>query len=162
MWDSLRPHGLYSPWNSPGQKNTGVGSLSLLQGILPTHGLNPGLPHWRWIPYQLSHKQNPWVLEWVAYPFSRGSSWPRNLTGISCIAGRLFTYWAIREASKYAGKDWRQKEKGMTEDKTVGWQHWLDGHEFEQAPGVGTSVHGVAKNRTWLSYWTELRNLFTM
>ena len=36
-------------------------------------------------------------LEWVAFPFSRGSSWPRNLTGISCIAGEFFTYWAIRE-----------------------------------------------------------------
>ena len=43
---SLQPHGLYSPWNSPGQK-TGVGSLSLLQGIFPTQGLNPGLPHCR-------------------------------------------------------------------------------------------------------------------
>jgi len=42
--NSLWPHGLYSPWNSPGQ-NTGVGSLSLLQGIFPTQGLNPGLPH---------------------------------------------------------------------------------------------------------------------
>ena len=36
-----------------------------------------------------------------------------------------------------AGKDWRQEEKGMTEDEMVGWHHWLDGHEFEQAPGVG-------------------------
>ena len=35
------------------------------------------------------------------------------------------------------GKDWTQEEKGMTEDEMVGWQHWLDGHEFEQAPGVG-------------------------
>ena len=42
MSNSLRPHGLYSPWNSPGQ-NTGVGSLSLLQGIFPTQGSNPGL-----------------------------------------------------------------------------------------------------------------------
>ena len=41
--DSLRPHGLYSPWNSPGQ-NTGVGSRSLLQEIFPTQGSNPGLP----------------------------------------------------------------------------------------------------------------------
>ena len=41
MSDSLQTHGLYSPWNSPGQ-NTGVGSLSLLQGIFPTQGLNPG------------------------------------------------------------------------------------------------------------------------
>ena len=56
--DSLRPHGLYSPWNSPGQ-NTGVGSLSLLQGIFPTQGWNPGLLHCRRILYQLSHKGNP-------------------------------------------------------------------------------------------------------
>ena len=42
MSDSLGPHGLYSPWNSLGQ-NTGVGSCSLLQGIFPTQGSNPGL-----------------------------------------------------------------------------------------------------------------------
>ena len=53
--DSLRPHGLYSPWNSPGQ-NTGVGSLSLLQRIFSTQGSNPGLSHCRWILYQLSHR----------------------------------------------------------------------------------------------------------
>ena len=35
-----------------------------------------------------------------------------------------------------AGKDWRQEEKVTTEDETVGWHHWLNGHEFEQAPGV--------------------------
>ena len=57
MSDSLRPHGLYSPWNSPGQ-NTGVNSLSLLQGIFPTQGLGPGLLHCRQILYQLSHKGN--------------------------------------------------------------------------------------------------------
>ena len=49
---------LYSPWNSPGQ-NTGMDSLSLLQGILPTQGSNPGLPHCRQIFYQLSHKGSP-------------------------------------------------------------------------------------------------------
>ena len=95
--DSLWPRGLYSPWNSPGQ-NTGVGSLSLLQGILPTQGSTPGLLHCRWILYQLSHKGSPRILEWVAYPFSRGSSWPRNWTGVSCIVGRFFTNWAIRES----------------------------------------------------------------
>ena len=56
--NSLRPHGLYSPWNSPGQ-NTGVGSLSLLQGIFPTQGSNPGLPHHRRILYHLSHERSP-------------------------------------------------------------------------------------------------------
>ena len=50
----VKVHGLYSPWNSPGQ-NTGVGSLSLLQRIFPTQGLNPGLPHCRLILYQLSY-----------------------------------------------------------------------------------------------------------
>ena len=55
MSNSLRPHGCYRPRNSPGQ-NTGVGSLSLLQGIFPTQGSNPGLPHCRRILYQLSHK----------------------------------------------------------------------------------------------------------
>ena len=63
--NSLRPHGLYRPWNSPHQ-NTGVGSHSLLQGIFPTQGSNPGLPHRRWILYQLSHKGSPRILEWVA------------------------------------------------------------------------------------------------
>ena len=69
MTNSLGPHGLYSPWNSPGQ-NTGVGSLSLLQGIFLTQGSNPGLPHCRWILYQLSHQESPRILDWVAYPFS--------------------------------------------------------------------------------------------
>ena len=82
--DSLQPHRLYSPWNSPGQ-NIEMGSLSLLQGIFPTKGLNPGLPHFGWILYQLSHQASPRILEWVAYPFSRGSSGPRNGTGVSCI-----------------------------------------------------------------------------
>ena len=96
--DSLRPRGLYSPWNSPDQ-NTRVGSLSLLQGIFPTQGLNPGLPHCRQILYQLSHKGSPRMLEWVAYPFSSGSSQPRNRTRVSCIAGRFFTNSTIREST---------------------------------------------------------------
>ena len=60
--DSLRPHGLYSNWNPPGQ-NTGVGSLSLLQGIFPTQGSNPGLLHYRQILYQLNLKGSPRILE---------------------------------------------------------------------------------------------------
>ena len=57
--NSFQPHGLYSPWNPPGQ-NTGVGSLSFLQGIFQ----------------------------------------PRDLTGVSCIAGRFFTSWATRETDE--------------------------------------------------------------
>ena len=97
--DSLQPHGLYNPWNSPGQ-NTGVGSLSLLQGIFPTQGLNPGLLHCRWILYQLTHEGSPRILEWVAYPISSRSSQCRNWTGVSCIEGGLFNSWATREKLK--------------------------------------------------------------
>ena len=191
---------LWPPWNSPGQ-NTGVGSLSLLQGIFPIQGSNPGLPHCRWMLYQLSHKGSPRILEWEGYPFSSGSSQHRNQTGVSCIEGGFFINWAIRESwvlknwcfwtvvfkktlespfdSKeikpvhpkgnqswmFIGrtdpdaeapilwppdvkswligkdpdtvKDWRQEEKGTTEDEMVGWLHQLDAHEFETALGAG-------------------------
>ena len=58
------------------------------------------------------------------------------------------------------GKDWRQEEKGTTEDEMVGWHHQLNGHEFERAPGVGDgqgslAVHGVTNSRTRLSDWTD-------
>ena len=56
--DSLQPHGLHSPWNSLGQ-NTGVGFLFLLQGIFPTQGSNPVLPHCRWVLYRLSYQRSP-------------------------------------------------------------------------------------------------------
>ena len=99
-WKSLRCVQLFATpwtWNFLGQ-NTGVGSLSLLQGVFPTQGSNPSLPHCRQILYQLSQKGSPRILEWVAYPFSSRSPWPRNWTGVSFIAGGFFTNWAIREA----------------------------------------------------------------
>ena len=85
-----------SPWNSPVQ-NAGVRSLSLLQGIFPTQGLNLGLPHCRWILFQLSHKGSPRIMKWITYPFSSRSSQPRNRTKVSCIAGGFFNNWVIRE-----------------------------------------------------------------
>ena len=85
--DSLWPH---SSWDSPGQ-SVGVGSLFLLQRIFPKQGLNSGLLYRRQILYQLSRKVSPRILELVAYPFSSGSSQPRNWTGVSCIAGDRWT-----------------------------------------------------------------------
>ena len=73
-------------------KNTEVGCRALLQGIFPAQGSNSGLPHCRWILYHLSHQGSPRILEWVAYPFSRRTSQPRNRIGVSCIArGSLST-----------------------------------------------------------------------
>ena len=68
-----------------------------------------------------------------------------------------------------AGKDWRQEEKGTTEDKMVGWHHRLNRHEFAWTPGVGDGqgglvccVHGVTKSQTRLSNWTELNRIGLM
>ena len=89
-----------TPWT------IGVVSLSLIQRIFPTQGSNPALPHCRQILYQLSHQGSPRILEWAAYPFSSGSSQPRNRTGVSCTAGGFCTSWAIREATWEAPYKW--------------------------------------------------------
>ena len=123
MSDSLWLHGLYSPWNSPGQ-NTGVSSLFLLQGIFRIQGSNPGLLQRKWILYQPSSLKvkvaqlcltlcntmdcighgilQARILEWVAFPFSRGSFQPRDQTQVSHMAGGFFTSWATREAQEYS------------------------------------------------------------
>ena len=93
MSDSLRLHGLVH----------GILQARILEWVAflsPGNLPNPRLPHCRQILYQLSHKRSPRILEWVAYPFSRGSSWLRDRTGVACIAGRFFTKGAIREAQK--------------------------------------------------------------
>ena len=69
--------------------------------------------------------------------------------------------WAKSLEDSDAGKDWRQEEKGMTEDEMVGWHHWLNGHKFERASGDGEGQSSLAccrpwvwKSGTWLSGWT--------
>ena len=130
--DSFRPHELYSPWNSPGQ-DTGMGSLSLLQGIFPTQGSNPGLPHCRWILYQLSHKGSPRILGWVAYLFTSGSSQPRNRAGVSWTAGGFLTNWATRKAPQ----NQRQHQQGGS------LEHPLC-HPLSLGPGRGCTLIEVA------------------
>ena len=56
--------------------------------------------------------------------------------------------WLLRKDSD-AGKDWGQEEKGTTKDETVRWHHWLGGHEFEQAPGVGDGQEGLVSCGSW-------------
>ena len=97
--DSLQPHGLHSPWNSPGQ-NTGLGSLSFLQGIFPTQGSNPGLPHCRRILYQLSHHMTTGkIIALIRQTFvSKGMSLLFNMLSRLVIAflprsKRLFISW---------------------------------------------------------------------
>ena len=93
--DSLGSHGLYSPWNSPAQ-NTGVGSLSLLQGIFPTKGSNPGLLHC-WVQ-ELSHKRRP-TDRYVAEYFSNIKISTRLHLLIvlfkSCVSFLIFFSWSV-------------------------------------------------------------------
>ena len=96
-------------------------------GISPTQGVNPGLPHCRWFLYHLSHQAHPKILEWEAYPFSRGSSWPRNRTQVSCIAGRFFTSWATGEAhidNKQRSTVWHMKLYSVFSNNLYGKRIW--------------------------------------
>ena len=97
-----------SSWNSPAQ-NTGVGSLS--QWIFPNQGSKTGLPHCGQILYQLSHKKSPWILEQGAYPFSRGSSWPRK-TNWGLLHWRQFLYQLSYQGSLIE-KHHKEKSNGI-------------------------------------------------
>ena len=143
--DSLQPHRLYIPWNSPGQ-NTGVGSLSLLQGIFPTQGSNPDLMHCRRMLYQLSHKRSPRILEWVAYPFSSRSSWPRNWTGCPALQ-------ADSLSTELSGKLWSlfcdpsAKTSNMARSSRSGTETYF---------ATSGKNWKVTRKRTWVK--TELKN----
>ena len=70
---------------------------------------------------------------------------------ISCVNTSIYSAkksWLIEKDSD-AGRDWRQEEKGMTEDEMAGWHHWLDGHEFGWTPGVGDAQGGLAFCNSW-------------
>ena len=96
---SLQPTRLLCPWGFSRQEYW-MGWHDLLHGIFSIQGSNPGLMHFRQILYQLSHKGSPRILEWIAYPFSRGTSRPRNQTGVSCTAGGFFNSWATQQAQR--------------------------------------------------------------
>ena len=89
-------HGIFS------DKNIGVGCHVLLQGLFPIQRSDPALLYCRQILYHLSHQGSQRILEYLAYPFSRESSWHRNWTGIqtgvSCNSGRLLPSCVTREA----------------------------------------------------------------
>ena len=85
-------------WHFASRPEYSSGQSFPSSGDHPNLGIKPRSPALQVILYQLNHKESRRILEWVAYPFSSGTSWPRNQTGVSCIAGRFFTSWATREA----------------------------------------------------------------
>ena len=128
--NSLRPHGLHSPWNSPGQ-TAGVRSLSLLQWIFLTQELNRGLLHCRKILYQPSYHSYSHVCT------KEGLHWWLSDEVSSCNA----------EDAGDVGSIWRDPlEKGMaTHSSILTWRTPMDRGAWRAA------VHGVAKNQTQLS-----------
>ena len=104
------PPGFSVNEDSPG-RNTGAGCHGLLPRIFLTQASNlgllpcgqiPGLLHCRRIIYHLSHKGSPRIRKWVDYPFSSGSSLPRNRTRVSRIGGGLFTKLSYQGSPYYA------------------------------------------------------------
>ena len=75
----------------PGSSVHGILQARILEWVFPTQGLKPGVLHRRRILYHLSHQGSPRILERIAYPFSRASSWPQNRPRVSSVAGRVFT-----------------------------------------------------------------------
>ena len=123
MSNSLRPHG----------QNTGMSSLSLLQGIFPTQGSNPGFPHCRQILYQLRHKGSPRILEWGAYPFSSRPSLTRNQTGDSL-------------PTELSGEPWWPQELKQSWQRTK-----LECSHFQKAGGDGLVARSYP---TLVTPWT--------
>ena len=103
---NCNPPGSFVRGDSLG-KNTGMGCHALLQGIVPTQGSDPGLLHCRWVLYPLSHQGSPRILEWVVYPFCRGTSQPKNWTRISCIVGSFLISWVTWEALTAFERKWK-------------------------------------------------------
>ena len=116
-----------------------------------------------------------WRRKWQPTPaFLPGESQGRQSWVGCCLWGhRVGHDWSDLAAAARlirkepdAGKDWRQEEKGMTEDEMVGWHHWLNGQEFEQAPGDGEGQGGLVccspglQSRTRLSDWTTKKQGF--
>ena len=136
MSDSLWPNGLYSPWNSPGQ-NTGGGSLFLLQGIFPTQGSNPGVPHCRWILYQLSHKGTQ------VQPVNKSLILSSNNPTVT-LPGILSSTWNLIKSSKAPGScqgGWSgASELSHTSSSASQWET-----ERSQRSRVGTSDNGTLR-----------------
>ena len=112
-------------------------------------------------------KSQTWLSDWactweIFSQFWRLAVWNQGISGVGSFWGSqgricsvLFFQSQLTGKDCDAGKDWRQEEKGMTEDKMVGWHHQLNWHEFEQALADGERqgklVCSVTKNQTWLS-----------
>ena len=130
-------------WSRLWQRLHASGSNSCGSNFL----IQPDLLYCGWILYQLSHKESPRILEWVAYPFSSRSSWPRNWTRVSCIAGRFITNWATREAPVL----WLALQSHVSVFSYVSLRAWF----WSWQPGAAFWFSSaLAMTEAMLRYWT--------
>ena len=103
--------------------------------------------------YLVIDKNTTYQNTWGTTKYSENQSW--IFIGRTDVEAEAPTLWPPDGKSQLigkdsdAGKDWRQEEKGMKEDEMVGWHHQLDGHEFEQAPGVGDGQRSLVCCSPW-------------
>ena len=125
--------------------------LLLMRSMLFTHFgtnlkiLNCGAGENSWVPWT-ARRSNQSILKEISPEYSlEGLMLKLKLQSF----GHLMRRTDSLEKDPDAGKDWKQEEKGMTEDEMVGWHHRLDGHEFEQAPGAGDGQGSLACCGPW-------------
>ena len=171
MSNSLRSHGLHSPLNSPGQ-NTIVVKVRIVESMVfpvviygceswtikkAKHWRTDGFELWCWkrllrVPWAVRRSNTKGNQSWIFIGRTVAEAeapilWPPELKN-----------WLIGK-DPGAGKNWRQEEKGMTEDEMVGWHHWLNGREFEQAPRDGKGQGFLVCCSPWVAKsWTLLSN----
>ena len=133
--------------DSPG-KNTGVGCHALLQGIFPTQGSNPGLPHHRQILYHLSHQGSPRILEWVTYHSSGYLSDPGiyMLSQFSCA-------WLCETPSKVAHQALQSLGFSRQEHWSARQEHW-SAISFSNAWKWKVKVKSLSRVWLWATPWT--------
>ena len=121
---ALGPHGLLPtrllcPWWFTRPKYWS-GLPALLQWIFPIQGLNPALPLWRQSLYHLTHQESPrLLLEWVAYPFSRGTFQPRNWTRVSCNCRHII----YQQSSRGSPRKKENKMSSLFRLKKINFDH---------------------------------------
>ena len=134
--------------------NTRVGCHAILQGISPAQDLNPGLLHCRCILYPLGHQGIPRILQWVAYPFSRGSSRPGNPTRIFCIADWVFFLLLFNNSADWVFTRWATKEVPSVQFSRSVLSDSLWPHESQHArPPCPSPTPGVHSNSRQSNRW---------
>ena len=90
-----------------------------------------------------------WISHQYTYMLSLPVPIPSQSTGLNSLCYIAASHKLSIGKDLDAGKDWRQEEKGTTEDEMAGWHHWLNGHEFEQTLGDGEGQGGLACSSPW-------------